>query len=796
MVTRSVGHETARRAAYARPFKGSLVSSLVISIMLLAACGGGGGGSSGGGSGGGGGVRTVSSPDPVSIPERPVARPVGQAESSANYGIARIGADTAYAAGATGRGVRVAVIDSGISLDHPEFEGRIDRSASIDIVTGSRSTLEDQSGHGSHVAGIIAANVDGAGMRGVAPEATLVAVRADLRDVSVCDSPGCGYFDSDVAAALDHARSNDVDIVNLSIGKDSAISDAYRRALERIVDSGALVVVAAGNDDLDQPLAPGRLANSSGIRGGMLVAGAVDGDNAIFRQTNKAGDVAAYYLVAPGVNVFSTFRDEGYQRLTGTSMATPHVAGAAAVVKSAFPSLSMQEVGEILVRTADDLGASGTDQRFGRGLINLERALQPIGRQQVATGDDVDSRRFAIEDSRLSLGTAFGDALSGNTTLAQGMVLDEYDRPFKANFQRLIQQSGGALDFESRFFDNRSTRSVPMTALSPLGIDAHLSFSEAPDRPATGSARAAMLSDQGGDGPTFERLALKAFENSQGSATLGLGFAPSAVGATPRSPSAQGLFLDGDSLLAPTDAIVDRGSGAMLQLVATDDLVVHVGLLDSAGLKTETDNGDGLPGRLATVGAGYRLSDSVDLQLSYAYLDEAGSLLGSSASGAFAFDDGAASHLGTARLGYRPIVDIELFAQATIGVSQMDDDTGLLRDWSAVRSDAFALGLIAADVAEEGDRVGLVLGQPLRVSSASAMLDMPVARTTGGSVERMQEQVGLTPSGRELRLELAYQLALEEKDTLGTWLMLQHEPGHDASADPALGVGVRYTRRF
>jgi hypothetical protein len=254
--------------------------------------------------------------------------------------------------------------------------------------------------------------------------------------------------------------------------------------------------------------------------------------------------------------------------------------------------------------------------------------------------------------------------------------------------------------------------------------------------------------------------------------------------------------LDGDSLLAPTDAIVDRGSGAMLQLVATEDLVVHVGAIDSVGLTTETDNDDRLPGRLATVGAGYRLSDLVDLQVSYAFLDESESLLGSSASGAFAFSDGAASQLGTARLGYRPIVGIELFAQATIGVSQMDDDTGLLRDWSAVHSDAFALGVIAADVAEQGDRFGLVLGQPLRVSSASARLDMPVARRTDGSVERVQEKVSLTPSGRELRLELGYRRTLAKKDTLGTWLMLQHEPGHDAEADPALGMGVRYTRQF
>jgi len=795
MVARTPAHDFPRRIVAACAFNGSLVSSLAISIVLLAACSGGGGGSSGGSSGGGG-VRTVSAPDPVSIPDRPAAQPVGQAESSANYGIARIGADIAYAAGATGRNVRVAVIDSGISLDHPEFAGRIDRSASIDIVTGRRSTLEDESGHGSHVAGIIAANIDGNGMRGVAPNATLVAVRADLRDSSLCASPGCGYFDSDVAAALDHARKQNVDIVNLSIGKDSPVSDAYRNALARIIDKGALVVVAAGNDGIAEPLAPGRLANASGIRGGMLVAGAVDRNSAIFRSTNKAGDVAPYFLVAPGVEVYSTYRDEGYQRLTGTSMAAPHVAGAAAVVKSAFPSLSMKEVGEILVRTADDLGPRGTDQTFGSGLINLERALQPIGRQQVAAGTDVDGQRFAIENSRLSLGTSFGDALSSNSTLAQGMVLDEYDRPYRANFKRLIQQSGGAVDLESRLIEDRSTRSVPVTALSPLGVDARLSFSEARDQPVAGSTRAAMLSARADTGPAFERLALKPFESSQGSATVGLGFAPSTVGATPHATSAQGLFLDGDSLLAPADAIVDRGSGAMFRIVATDDLVIHAGLLDSTVLQTDSDNDDGLAGRLATVGAGYRLSDALDLQVSYAYLDETESLLGSSASGAFAFSNGAASHLGTARLGYRALGGIELFAQATIGVSQMDDDSGLLRDWSAVQSEAFALGVIAADVAQDGDRLGLVLGQPLRVSNASATLDMPVARTSGGDVERVQEQVGLTPSGRELRLELAYQRALAEDDTLGTWLMLQHEPGHDASADPAMGIGVRYTRRF
>ncbi|MEZ5865884.1 MAG: S8 family peptidase, partial [Geminicoccaceae bacterium] len=345
------------------------------------------------------------------------------AETAANYGVAQIGADSAYSAGARGNGVKVAVIDSGISLSHSEFAGRIDTANSIDIVTGSRSTLEDRSGHGSHVAGIIAANADGKGMRGVAPSASLMAIRADLRDSDVCSTPGCGYFDDDVAAALNHARSHGANIINLSIGKDSPVNGAYRSALEAAVRSGLLVVVAAGNQRQDEPLQPGLLAEEPGLQGGLLVVGAVDKDGNIYNQSNRAGDVESHYLVAPGVNIYSTYRDGGYQRLTGTSMAAPHVAGAAAVLKSAFPSLSMREVGEILLATADDLGARGRDQVYGNGLVNLDRALAPVGRQQVAGGDTVAGQRFDVASSSVQLGAAFGDALSGSSALANGMVL-------------------------------------------------------------------------------------------------------------------------------------------------------------------------------------------------------------------------------------------------------------------------------------------------------------------------------------------------------------------------------------
>jgi hypothetical protein len=190
------------------------------------------------------------------------------------------------------------------------------------------------------------------------------------------------------------------------------------------------------------------------------------------------------------------------------------------------------------------------------------------------------------------------------------------------------------------------------------------------------------------------------------------------------------------------------------------------------------------------------MTPAADLQFTLSRLDEESSLLGSNASGAFAFADGAVSDLGSVRLAYRPASGIEIFGQATLGYTRIDGGEGMLREWSDVRSDAFALGMLASNVLGDGDQLGIVIGQPLRVSEASAVLDMPMARQVNGDIERLQERVELTPTGRELRAEIAYRHAIMEASTIGTWLLLQHQPGHNASAEPALGIGVRFTSIF
>jgi hypothetical protein len=422
--------------------------------------------------------------------------------------------------------------------------------------------------------------------------------------------------------------------------------------------------------------------------------------------------------------------------------------------------------------------------------------LRPIGLPQVAIDDTIDGRRVALDETRLTLGSAFGDAMSGQEALGRAMVLDAYDRPYSMDFSQLVSGSASAVDLEQKLLDQLHYRDLTIPSFDRLGLDARLGFSEPIYQPIDGSARAALQGGTSETGQSFERLSFEGIELPYGDLALGLGLSASDVTTASIDSPANGLFLDAAALLTPADSLIDRGTGGSLSVPLGDSTALRIGLLDSTDLGTESDNGEGTPGRLAALGATHRLSDATMLSLTYAYVDEASGLLGSRASGAFTLADGAVSHLGTARLGYRANRRLELFAQATLGVSKLQDEGGLLHDWRDVRSDAFAVGLVAVDVASDGDRLGLVLGQPLRVSSASAMLDLPTARTLDGRVERSQERVEVTPSGREIRLELAYQRNLDETSAIGTWLLVQHEPGHDATADPAMGIGLRYTNRF
>ena len=405
-----------------------LVPSLALAL-LLAGCGGAGGG----------GVGTVPAPPPAPTPApapAPAPTPTPSAFDTVEYrrsnGAVQVQALAAYDRGFSGSGITVAVIDSGVNPALAEFSGRIS-PASRDVAAAR--ALADERGHGTSVTGILLAARNGVNMHGVAPQATLLALRADTP--GSCDDQGCSYASPAIAAGLQAAADARARVVNMSLGGGSTTA-AVRAAAGQLASAGSILVLSAGNEGLSTPqsFANQLIAVSQATT---IVVGAVNASNEIASFSNRAGVLAPNYLVAPGVELRSFNQDGATFLYSGTSVAAPVVSGAAALLAQAFPALSGAQIVDILLRSADDLGATGTDEIYGRGLLNIARAFQPLGTSSIG------GQTVAITTGG-SLGAALGDGGPLTSELADVVIEDGYGRAFAVDLsQGLVTAPPGRL---------------------------------------------------------------------------------------------------------------------------------------------------------------------------------------------------------------------------------------------------------------------------------------------------------------------------------------------------------------
>ncbi|OIJ13040.1 hypothetical protein BKP37_11005 [Anaerobacillus alkalilacustris] len=294
-------------------------------------------------------------PEVIAVEEDQV---VSMLQQTQNWGYDQILTPRSVQSGLTGKGVKVAIIDSGVS---PHEDLSIVGGASFVNYTNN---YFDDNGHGTHVAGIVGALNNNIGIIGVAPNAEIYALK-------VLDQTGNGYL-SDIIAAIDWSIRNRIDILNLSIGTnghsavlEKAVNDAYTQNI--------LVVAAAGNGGNpegtgDTLVFPARYQSA-------IAVAATD-------RNNKRGSFSATGNLieqsAPGVNIYSTYLNNQYVSMNGTSMATPFVVGALALLKEANPRLNAKDLREILKNTSLDLGKQGRDEWFGYGLIQAPVFLTDI----------------------------------------------------------------------------------------------------------------------------------------------------------------------------------------------------------------------------------------------------------------------------------------------------------------------------------------------------------------------------------------------------------------------------------
>ena len=273
------------------------------------------------------------------------------------WGIARVKAPEVWAIPNTGTGIKLAIVDTGVDYYHPDLAPNY--RGGYDYVNND-SDPKDDNGHGTHVAGTALAASDGLNVVGVAPNAALYSVK-------VLDSAGSGYY-SWIIAGIDWSVTNGMKIVSMSLG-GSAGSSSLEAACNNAVAAGVIVVAAAGNSGNpdgtgDNVLFPGRYES-------VICVAATDSNNnrASFSSTGPAVDISA-----PGVSVLSDAMGGGTSTKSGTSMATPHIAGIVGLIVASGVT-APADVKNLLYSTALDLGAVGLDNLYGYGLADAYAAV-------------------------------------------------------------------------------------------------------------------------------------------------------------------------------------------------------------------------------------------------------------------------------------------------------------------------------------------------------------------------------------------------------------------------------------
>ena len=290
-------------------------------------------------------------------------------------GISRIGSTTNSIKSGDGQGsvdVDIAIIDTGIDLTHPDLNVYAQKS----LISGI-STANDDNGHGTHVAGITAAKDDSNGVVGVAPGARLWAIK-------VLDKTGSGSL-SNVIAGVDYVASKSfyIEVANLSLSTSNSLS--LNSSIQKAVAKGITFVVAAGNNKMDASkispanspdvIAVSAIVDTDGKCGGMGQATSYGPDDS-FASFSNYGSVID--IAAPGVAIYSTYKTGAYATMTGTSQASPHVAGAAALIKSQNSALSPSQIKDILLSNSVTYGTVCDGNSLGYFTGDPDTTREPL----------------------------------------------------------------------------------------------------------------------------------------------------------------------------------------------------------------------------------------------------------------------------------------------------------------------------------------------------------------------------------------------------------------------------------
>ncbi|MCP4394018.1 MAG: S8 family serine peptidase [Alphaproteobacteria bacterium] len=698
-----------------------------------------------------------------------------------------INAQYAYAKGFNGAGITIGVLDTGIDIGHSEFIGQLNgdltNTNQQGIVDGEVAPAIDDPDHdvadglhGTNVAGTIAANRDGNTMHGVAYEATILpyrmgvtgdatAVASSRTDEAILDgiNKGATIFN------LSYGRDADA-ITNATTATKDAIEGSFTGSfvageendslqmtnfISEVTSNDIIIVQAAGNEEYTQSSINSALPlQYTQFDGFYINVVALNKEGNAIATTansgwgsNQCGITQNYCIAAPGTDIMTTTEGGlGYAVTSGTSFASPIVAGSVALVKNAFPYLTAPEITDIIFKTATDLGDPGIDDIYGRGVINLDAATTP-GAELLAIGTGGSPIEFA--DSKI-----IGSTAMAQINVPDLVITDELNRTFTISGDTLQENPETDFKLEER---------EQTFAKSKKAIEKKLG----------NGLIASFVMSEDSHGQNLSEFDLMQFSSSYENTDVKFGFT-NTPGLDIEGIIKSSSLLKEDAFSHPYLNLAEKGFVAATSYQLQDNLNFETSVF--FGNIDNDDNQNLGKSVSASAKLAYTKDDS-KITLETGFMNENDTVLGSKFEGAFALAENNYTYF-TGVTGNTKITDkLNIFANAYIGLTKADtNQNSLVNNMGNLISHAASLGVEYTIDKEKS--TGLVLSQPLRVSNGAMDYSMATSRDINGDYHFTNVSQDLSPDATEIDVQAFYKQQLKQNTNLNIGALHRFNAGN------------------